>query len=424
MLGGRTPRTATTAGVSFAPGAHYPALDGLRGLAILLVIVRHTSRYMRPDTAVGSAVQATLGTGWVGVDLFFVLSGFLITGILVDAKGSEHYFRNFYARRSLRIFPLYYGFLAVVFLVLPRLYAYDGGRFGALRENQTWYWTYLVNVLASLEGTAATPLNTTHLWSLAVEEQFYLVWPAVVLWCSRRRLFQLCVWMVVGALATRIAIAAMAGGEGHTAGYMLTPARMDTLALGALLALCVRAPGGPAWLARRAWPAAALSGAAVLVLFVVEGGLSWLDLTTQTIGFTAIALLAASLLAMVLLSEPGSRLNRTFDRGWLKALGAYSYAIYLFHYPLLNVFRYTLPMREVPSVWGTKIPAQIAFTAGVTLASFALAWVSWHTYEKHFLKLKRFFPSGAGPRAPTGGAWVGPDHGASGEEERAQRRVS
>jgi len=384
-----------------------PALDGLRGLAILLVILRHTSYYMQPDTTIGNVMLDVLSTGWMGVDLFFVLSGFLITGILVDAKGSRYYFRNFYVRRSLRIFPLYYGFLAVVFLVLPRFYAYEGGSFGALLENQEWYWAYLVNVLESVEGAGSTPLNTTHLWSLAVEEQFYLVWPAVVLWLSREHLFRLCVWMIVGALALRVAIATLAGGEGHVAGYMLTPARMDALAFGAPVAIAVRAPNGTAWLERWAWPAAGASGAVLLLLFLARPGLEWIDAPTQTIGFTAVAGLSTSLLVLVLLARRGSRLHRTFDSGWLKALGTYSYAIYLFHYPLLNVFRYVIPLREVPAVWGTKIPAQILFTVAVTVASFAVAWLSWHLYEKHFLKLKRYFPVGQSDRDRVEGARAG-----------------
>src|SRR5919112_3639916 len=155
----------------YKPGTHVPVLDGVRGLAILLVLFRHTSRWMHAEPGAGSAVYAMLSSGWVGVDLFFVLSGFLITGILVDSRGGEHYFRNFYVRRALRIFPLYYGFLAVVFLVLPQFYGYEGGKFGTLQDNQPWYWGYLVNVLVAARGTDQTPLNTTHLWSLAVEEQ-------------------------------------------------------------------------------------------------------------------------------------------------------------------------------------------------------------------------------------------------------------
>jgi len=167
---------------------HVPALDGLRGLAILLVLARHTANELQPGRGLDVAVKRVLQVGWSGVDLFFVLSGFLITGILLDARGGRHYFRNFYMRRSLRIFPVYYGSLFVTFAVLPFFVATP--LFAVLQRNQLWYWTYLVNVLSPLTGGTGTPYNTAHLWSLAVEEQFYLLWPAVVWVSGPRRLLR------------------------------------------------------------------------------------------------------------------------------------------------------------------------------------------------------------------------------------------
>jgi peptidoglycan/LPS O-acetylase OafA/YrhL len=415
--------TTAIADTPYKPGAHVPVLDGLRGLAILLVLFRHTVRYMGPDNLVDQAVSSLMNIGWAGVDLFFVLSGFLITGILYDSKGGQHYFRNFYIRRALRIFPLYYGFLALLFLVLPQFYEYHGGRFGTLLENQHWYWTYMVNVLASVASTSSTPLNTTHLWSLAVEEQFYIVWPAVVLLCTRRVLVAVCAWMVVASLAVRMALI-YADGGGNDAAYMLMPARMDTLALGALLALLARDSGGLPRLMRWARWGAVLSGGIIALLIGANLGLKQYDVTTQTVGYTGIAVLATCVLALVLDARPGSRTYRAFDQGWLRALGKYSYAIYLFHYPLLNYFRYVYRMREVPELLGSAIPAQFALTLTVSVASFVLAWLSWHLYEKHFLKLKRFFPNAtgsAGNSGSTGGTGVPAPSWPAGSPERALR---
>ena len=395
---------------AYTPGQYAPVLDGLRGLAILLVLFRHAAPYMGADSLPEHLMGEALELGWIGVDLFFVLSGFLITGILLDTKGAPHYFRNFWARRALRIFPLYYGFLALVFFVVPVFYSYEGGEFGTLLDRQAWYWLYLVNVMV-VTGEGA-PLNTTHLWSLAVEEQFYLVWPAVVLWLSRARLAMLCVGLIVAAPLVRVLIVVAAGGEGHVGAYMLTPARADALGFGALLAVALRDPRGTVAVRRWTKPVAGVATTLVLAVLLLERGLEWHDVTTQTLGFTAIAAVSATLLALALSASPASPLYRALDLAWLRVLGKYSYAIYLFHYPLLNVARYGLGERTLPPLWGSQIPSQIAFTALLTLASLALAWVSWHAYEKHFLALKRFFPSpsadGARPPVAASAVWPSP----------------
>ena len=379
---------------AYSPGAHIPVLDGFRGLAVLLVVVRHASHYFRPNSDAGETLRDALGAGWIGVDLFFVLSGFLITGILVDSKGGPHYFRNFYIRRSLRIFPLYYGFLALIFFVLPQFYQNEGGQFEALQDRQVWYWTYLVNVLGAAGGL--TPLNTTHLWSLAVEEQFYLVWPAVVLWCGRRRLAEVSIAMLATALVLRVVVTTFYENVLPQGAYMLTPMRMDALALGGLLALALRHPGGMERVRGLAPYVLAGATASMLILHVDTGGLDWMrDGVTQTVGFTIVAAFAVALLATVIVGPERNPLRRAIDARWLRALGKYSYAIYLFHYPLLNTVRYLWPMEEVPYLLGAKFVAQAVFTLALLLASFALAWLSWHVYEKHFLALKRFFPTGS-----------------------------
>ena len=138
---------------TFIPGTYIPALDGIRGIAILLVMLHHFTIYggMQPTATADKLFYLVASAGWCGVDLFFVLSGFLITGILFDTKESSHFFRNFYMRRCLRIFPLYYGSLAVVFIVLPWFMPL-GWRFHQLLTEQGWYWVYLSNVLIAAKG--------------------------------------------------------------------------------------------------------------------------------------------------------------------------------------------------------------------------------------------------------------------------------
>ncbi|HLL88149.1 MAG TPA: acyltransferase, partial [Tepidisphaeraceae bacterium] len=184
-----------------AARTHYPALDGLRGLAILLVMVSH---YVAPPAGGGRwglVFRRAADAGWVGVDLFFALSGFLITGILLDAKGKPGFFRNFFARRTLRVFPLYYGVLFVVCVLLPALGLLKLG----VPLSQRWLWLYATNLfplLRSADGAGfffpnSWDLQFGHFWSLAVEEHFYLAWPLVVYALGRRPLMVTCAALMV-----------------------------------------------------------------------------------------------------------------------------------------------------------------------------------------------------------------------------------
>jgi peptidoglycan/LPS O-acetylase OafA/YrhL len=158
---------------------HLPALDGVRGLAILLVLLYHFVAQTTATNRLEAAVNWALGYGFLGVDLFFVLSGFLITGILYDSRADPGYFRTFYMRRVLRIFPLYYAVLAVVFFGVSLLPALRGSEIAGLREHQAWAWLYGINVYLSIQGGWVLSY-IEHFWSLAVEEHFYFIWPLVV----------------------------------------------------------------------------------------------------------------------------------------------------------------------------------------------------------------------------------------------------
>jgi peptidoglycan/LPS O-acetylase OafA/YrhL len=191
-------------------------------------------------------VSSTMRAGWTGVDIFFVLSGFLITGILLDARGDgpvrpPGYYRAFYTRRALRIFPVYYAFLAYIFIL----------RKAQVPSGAWWYWTYLTNVMFARVGW--TPSIEPHLWSLAVEEQFYLFWPAAISLIRRSWLRPICWALIVLSTGLRIVVAQH---WGWTPAYVLTVCRLDEFAAGALLASYARARqpvgNGPALLWVRA----------------------------------------------------------------------------------------------------------------------------------------------------------------------------
>jgi peptidoglycan/LPS O-acetylase OafA/YrhL len=381
-----------------------PALDGLRGAAILLVLLHHqTLLPLAEGPAADQWFARLLHFGWSGVDLFFVLSGFLITGLLLDAKGAPGYFRNFYARRTLRIFPLYYAVVFFSLVVLPNLPAgllpaQKAANFGRIDGDELWYWLYLSNFAIAAAGEWRHAILDIS-WSLAIEEQFYLIWPLVVSRLGRDALLRVCAGLVVLAPLCRLALAW--GGANELAPYVLTPARVDTLAIGAFLAIASRDPGGLA----RLLPAARAVGAALavglVVWFVAAGGIQPFATAFLVLGFSGVAAAFGALLALTVSAAPGSLLHGVFTWRVLRSFGKYSYALYLFHLPLRAVVRDVgFTPASLPAVAGSLIPGQIAFYAVSTALAFLAAVASWYFYESRFLALKRFFPRAEAPRPP------------------------
>src|SRR5437588_9009399 len=195
-----TPNSASSALIL---GQYIPALDGLRGLAILLVMGYHFGQDADGGgTALGPFLSPVFGVGYHGVDLFFVLSGFLITGILLDMKDRPRYFRNFYIRRILRIFPLYYAVLFCLLVLLPLLVTPPVFPFAEAQRRQAWLWLYASNIYHAWTGHWRLT-GFSHLWSLAVEEHFYLIWPVVIFFCRARGALVVSAACLVASLACR-----------------------------------------------------------------------------------------------------------------------------------------------------------------------------------------------------------------------------
>jgi peptidoglycan/LPS O-acetylase OafA/YrhL len=368
---------------------HIPSLDGLRGLAILLVLAHHL-RVMGRETIVDYWFVRAVGFGWCGVDLFFVLSGFLITGILLDSKGRHHYLRNFYGRRVLRILPLYYAVVFLSLVILPALNHPKITNFGRISGDEIWYWLHLCNFsIARAEMWRHGILDVC--WSLAIEEQFYLVWPFVVLFLNRRWLIWACLLTIATALAFRVTL--RLHGAAPIAIYVWPFCRMDALATGALIAVLARQQAaGVAGLLPIARVVAVISGATLLVLWATGENYQSVAFSTQTFGYSLLAVFFGAVLILAACVPNQGWFGRCLHSRFMRAFGKYSYALYLFHLPLRAVVRDTVYGRhQLLTAWGSQIPGQLLFyVIGITLA-YAAAWLSWELYESHWLKLKKYF---------------------------------
>ncbi|HJQ54256.1 MAG TPA: acyltransferase [Gemmatimonadaceae bacterium] len=369
---------------------HILALDGLRGIAILLVVASHFVSNLK-ITADGPAwvLVSIAHAGWTGVDLFFVLSGFLITGILVDARGSPSYFKAFYARRALRILPAYYGFLFAIFVVLPALHLGAGDNYMLARQHQGWYWLHQTNIMMAIgEIPGHGPYPSTLFWSLAVEEQFYFLWPAIVLLAPPRAMKSVCIGGIALCIGLRI-VGALAGVSGLTLS-VLPITRGDTLFAGGLLAIEYRRAG-----LQRLIPAAKVgSVVAVIVLAVLMGiyrHLDYHDPGTAAFGSIAIMVLGASAVIAATSSER-SRFVESLRSGLLRFFGRYSYAMYIVHTAVLAALNHYRPFSALGGSGGSPLVLQTAWGLSYVGLSTLVAFLSWHLVEKHFLRLKKHFP--------------------------------
>jgi peptidoglycan/LPS O-acetylase OafA/YrhL len=380
------PPPAPAPRVGAAPGATIPALDGLRGLAIAGVLACHFSNAWPGHAPLDRALAVGLGLGWAGVDLFFVLSGFLITGILLDGLHERGWWRRFLVRRSLRIFPVYYLALGLFGLFGPALGLIDPWTFGRWGW---WYWTYLGN-WAFAAQQVIPPLS--HFWSLAVEEQFYLVWPLLVL-VARRRLAAVCAALVLAGPALRAAIALGTSWPVGSA-FRVTPGRVDALAAGALLAALVRSERGRTAL-RQTWPFAAGLGAA---LFVALGWPSGFDMHVATLEVwsqSALVLAFGGLLAGAVTAGAGRAWPRALSTAPLRALGRISYGLYVWHYFIHSGALRALRAHPAGAALLATRAGYAAYALAGSAASVGVAALSYQLVERRFLALKdRWAPRG------------------------------
>ena len=351
---------AETAPRSAVYDGKIPELDGLRGLAISFVLLSHL-KFPFPS------VQRVISNGWIGVDLFFVLSGYLITGILLRGKQTPHYYRNFYARRALRILPAYY-------LVLIAACAGSVSNPTMLKWGSRWWFVFfLANFRQAFLSFWPSPALFVPLWSLQVEEQFYLVFPFVVRNLRSGRLWKVLVAIVLAVLVLRTSIVWW-GHASPALPFVLTICRADSLAMGALVAVYLHKRRPP----KLGWWLDAVVVLGFALLFSLP--LDCYGTFSETVGYTLIAIFF-SIVLLWMLSRIGQAPTAIFRRGLLPWLGVISYGLYLWH-----EFVYSPLDLEFNSV-GLDTLIQFVRLAG----AIGLGIVSWHFIEKPFQKRKDQF---------------------------------
>jgi peptidoglycan/LPS O-acetylase OafA/YrhL len=375
-----------------------------------MVLLLHFVGDVPPTDAIERAVVGVTKYGSYGVELFFILSGFLITGILYDGRNRPHYFRNFFMRRLLRIFPLYYGVLALVFFVVPLISLMRGPTLDYLVNRQAWAWLYAVNVYIAKNGEWSFSY-LDHFWSLSIEEHFYLFWPLVVFLLARwpRTLIALSLATSLGAMLARL-IGSLMGLSWWTV-YVLTPFRLDGLALGAFLAVMARQPDGLERLVQILPRTVVLVGGLLAVTFV------WTHLVSHQglelllpVRAALILMLLACLFVWTLIAPERSARSRFFCSRSMVFLGTYSYGLYVYHHFISYYLISNHTELELARVLGSH-EAAVALQAIVgASASLTLAYLSFEFFEKRFLGLKRLFEADKEPalQLSTAGGLVGP----------------
>jgi peptidoglycan/LPS O-acetylase OafA/YrhL len=340
---------------------HLPQLDGLRGIAILIVVLGHLIVFN-----FGLGVGALGPVPPLGVDLFFVLSGFLITRILLDSRHQPNYFKSFYVRRALRIWPLYFAVLGILFVAtnhrIPAL------TFDESRVHWPVFAFYFQNVFYR-QASQLGPLALAITWSLAVEEQFYAIWPIVVRKLSIRAL--------TAVLFVTIAVAPIARFVAPRFGidpYINPVCRFDAMAMGGLLAI---------WLLTHK----ASKGATIGTMWLVLSLAALAEVVCHFVGLTQYlskTIASAAFTGLLASSLHSDLVSRTLCNRLLCSLGKVSYCIYLAH-PIVAAI--------VLTFWpGPGLGIRLLRVASIALGTSLVAALSWRFFEEPILRLKRYFP--------------------------------
>lgn len=365
----------------------YQQLDGIRGIAILLVLIWHyvTSKLDPQASPLVNFATALLGMTWSGVDLFFVLSGFLIGGILLDNQAAPYYFKAFYIRRICRIFPLYFAwFLLFVAINLGATAFVSSGPLRFIFQYPLPLWSYATftqNFIMALANTLGPDwLGIT--WSLAIEEQFYLILPPLIRFTPAQKLPFVLVTMIVAAPILRM-ILIYIPPHSTFPNYVLMPCRADTLLLGVLSAYLIRQENVVQYLRdhiKNLYVALGvlLAGAILLTFFAP----SFQELAVSSYGYTWLALLYSCFILIAMTEKEGivSQLTKT---PWLCKLGLLAYGVYMFH-QAINGLAHALVLSQFPQL---QTMDDAFVTTGALVVTILIAYCSWNMFEKRIVAI-------------------------------------
>ena len=360
-------------------------LDGIRGMACLLVVIWHYICASIPPGLGNSwrVLHSITALTWSGVDLFFVLSGFLLGGILLDLRSAPHFFRAFYTRRLFRILPLYYVIIFVFVLLQDRI--------PSLTVVHRWlvadpfsissYAGFFQNFLMA-QSKSFGPKWLSMTWSLAIEEQFYLILPLIIRFTPSRMLFKILLVLALSAPVFRILTLHFSGAPNLTQ-YVLLPARWDSLFIGVLGAWFTRKPGVLAHTdvaSRRLLVTFGILGLGVVILGILSP--HPFSFAMASVGYSWIACFYLSLI-LIALKSPA--IGRIFRMRGLTALGTISYGVYLLHLGVAGLWHWII-REDQPTIRGVK---DLPIVIGALFLTLALATLSFRFFERPLVELGR-----------------------------------
>jgi peptidoglycan/LPS O-acetylase OafA/YrhL len=348
----------------------------LRGIAILLVVFYHNFGFVK-----------YFFFGWLGVDLFFVLSGFLITDILLNTVNTPGYFRNFYAKRVLRIFPLYYLSLIIFLVILPRIKGFPLD-FSFYIDHQWWFWTYMQNWFLIFYDVGYTTTAIQHYWSLAVEEQFYIIWPLVIFLIRKPKiLLAIAAFLLVAVICTRLYMWTIQIKDLNYFG-LYTYTRIDGICIGSMLAVFhyMRST----FINRYFTGLVLLLAAMNFVFYFVNKEYNFTYPYFAIVGYTTFAMLFAIIVHEVI--QGSNRfLNFILNIKPLRFFGRISYGLYIFHWPIYLIL-YDWVDKQVRSITSlSENNLAIVVSILLTIIGVLISITSFYTFERYFLKKKKAF---------------------------------
>ena len=356
--------------------SYYKGLDGLRGIAILLIVGYHVFNFI-----------PIFEYGWLGVDLFFVLSGYLITDILIKSRDHDKYISRFYIRRVLRIFPVYYLCLFLFIILLPALkqVPYNAAYYN---EYQINFWLHLSNWLFILKSPEET-FFLNHLWSLALEQQFYFIWPWVILFITNsKKLLQIVCALPVVLILLRFAVSCFYPGK-MDYNILYTFSRVDGLFIGSALAVYLHSHVKiePKYLLRVFAALAMLNAAFLAASFLPGFELPYFPF----LGYTTFAIIFGFIVHSVITARQNTSWMRLLSQPALRYIGRISYGFYIYHWPIYLLFCSGIKTYLYALLPGGGVLVQLTAAVIITLLAILVSLISYVLIERHFLRLKHIF---------------------------------